>query len=83
MKWYILIIMMGMYPDGTNDTYVYTQPTLPSLEACQQYVYQQSDVLRQDMMIEFDGKSIERVFCIREEKLKKFLDIIKQPGIDA
>lgn len=78
MKWYILIIMMGMYSDGTQDTYVYTQPTLPSLEACQQYVYQQSNVLRQDMMIEFDGKSIERVFCIEEEKLKKFFETIKE-----
>jgi hypothetical protein len=36
-----------------------------------------------DMMIEFDGKSIERVFCIKEEKLKKFLDVSKQSGIDA
>ena len=67
-----------MYSDGTQDTYVYTQPTLPSLEACQQYVYQQSNVLRQDMMIEFDGKSIERVFCIEEEKLKKFFETIKE-----
>jgi hypothetical protein len=35
------------------------------------------------MMIEFDGKSIERVFCIEEKKLKKFLDVSKQSGIDA
>ena len=83
MKWYILIIMMGMYSDGTQDTYVYTTPTLPSLEACQQYVYQQSDVLRQDMMIEFDGKSIERVFCIEEKKLEQFYKITTGNGISA
>ena len=65
-----------MYADGTQDTYLYTEPTLPSLEACQQYVYQQSDVLRQEMMTEFEGKSIERVFCIEEEKLKKFFDLM-------
>ena len=82
MKWYIYIIMMGMYPDGTQDTYLYTEPTLPSLEACQQYVYQQSDILRKDMMIQFDGKSIERVFCIEEEKLQQYFDFMK-PGTEA
>lgn len=73
MKWFIYVIMVGMYGDGTQDTYLYTQPTLSSLEECQRYVYQQSNVIRQDMMIEFDGKQIEKVFCIEEEQLKKYL----------
>ena len=70
MKWYIYIIMVGMYSDGTKDTYVYTEPTLPTLEACQEYVYKNSHHLRMNMMKEFDGKQIQQVFCIEEEKLK-------------
>ena len=76
MNWYILVVMMGIYADGTQDTYVYTEPTLPSLEACQQYVYVESNNIRREMMIEFDGKPIERVFCIEEEKLKQFFQIM-------
>ena len=72
MKWYIYIVMMGMYADGTQDTYLYTEPTLPSLEACQEYVYVQSSKIRNEMMILFEGKNIDRVFCIEEEKLKQF-----------
>lgn len=71
--WYIYVIMLGMYSDGTQDTYLYTEPTLPTLEACQTYVYNNSSAIRMDMMNEFDGKQIERVFCIEEEKLKQFL----------
>ena len=78
MKWFIYVIMVGMYADGTQDTYLYTEPTLPSLEACQEYVYVNSDQLRMDMMIEFDGKQIDRVFCIEEEKLKKFFEAMKE-----
>lgn len=77
MNWFIYVIMIGMYADGTQDTYLYTQPTLPTLEACQQYVYNNSRVIRMDMMQEFNGKQIERVFCIEEQKLKKFLDLQK------
>jgi hypothetical protein len=63
-----------MYSDGTQDTYLYTEPTLPTLEECQAYVYNNSSVIRMDMMTEFDGKQVERVFCIEEEKFKQFLE---------
>ena len=78
MKWYIYIIMVGMYSDGTKDTYVYTEPTLPTLEACQEYVYKNSHHLRMNMLKEFDGKQIQQVFCIEEEKLKKYFTAIQE-----
>lgn len=74
MTWFIYIIMIGMYSDGTQDTYLYTEPTFGTLEECQQYVYNNSNVIRQDMMMEFNGKQIEKVFCIEQEKFKKFLE---------
>lgn len=83
MKWFIYVIMVGMYADGTQDTYLYTEPSLPTLEACQQYVYERSLDLRQDMMMEFEGKQIERVFCIEEQKLKQFLELTLDPGTEA
>ena len=76
MKWYIFVIMLGMYDDGSQDTYLYYEPTLPTLEECQTYVYMNSEQIRRKMMFEFDGKSIRQVFCIEEQKLKKFLNIM-------
>lgn len=77
MKWFIYVIMIGMYSDGTQDTFLYTEPTMSSLEECQAYVYNNSSRLRMDMMTEFNGKQIERVFCIEEEQLKKYLEATK------
>jgi len=79
MKWFILVIMMGTFSNGEKDIFVYHNPELPSLEACQQYVYVQSGEIRRQMMIEFQGRQIERVFCIQEDKLKKFLEVSAKP----
>lgn len=75
MKWFIFVIMLGTYNDGTNDTYLYVQPTFETLEQCQQYVYENSTIIRQNMWNEYDGKPIDRVFCIEENKLKQFLQL--------
>ena len=83
MKWFILVVMMGTFSNGEQDLFIYHQPELPSLEACQEYVYVQSAEIRNQMMIEFNGRAIERVFCIQEDRLKKFLDVIEKPGIEA
>ena len=61
MKWFVLVMMMGMYSDGTKDVYVYNDMGLKSLEECQLWVSVSSRALRQDMMNKFDGKSIEKV----------------------
>jgi len=78
MKWFVLVVMMGMYSDGTQDIFVYNDMGLKSLEECQMWVAGSSRALRQDMMNEFDGKSIERVFCIEEKKLEEFLRLQTQ-----
>lgn len=81
MKWFVYVIMMGMYSDGTQDTYLYTTPTHPSLEQCTRHVAENSRLLRMDMMNQFDGKQIERVFCIEERKLREFLELNSQPAV--
>jgi len=80
MKWFILVFMLGMNADGTKDTFLYFQPEFDTVEQCQQYVYQNSAELRKQMIVEFNGRSIEQVFCIREDKINKVLQIPKEPG---
>ena len=83
MKWFILVVIMGTYSNGDQDVYLYSKPVMESLDACQTYVYEQSAVIRKDMMIEFEGRPIEKVFCMREDKLEKFLDLINKEGTEA
>ena len=78
MKWFVLVIMMGMYSDGTQDVFIYNDMGLNSLEECQMWVAGSSRAIRQDMMNKFDGRSIEKVFCINEERLEQFLKLQKQ-----
>ena len=34
MKWLIVVFFVGVYSDGTQDTYVFQKPSFESLEEC-------------------------------------------------
>jgi len=80
MKWFILVLMMGTFSDGSKDTFLYFEPEFDTVEQCQEYVYRQASEIKRHMMIEYQGKSIDMVYCVREDKLKK---VLQQPGQDA
>lgn len=73
MNWYVLVILAGLYSDGTQDVYLYNDMGLESLEQCQRWVAGSSSAIRRDMQIKFDGKGVDRVFCIRKDRLEQFL----------
>ena len=75
MKWFVLVIVMGMYGNGDQDVYVYDEPKLDSLEQCQSWVYTSSAALRVDIQRKFEGRQPQQVFCIREDKLEEFLKL--------
>ena len=77
MKWFILVLMMGTQSDGSRDTFVYLEPKFNTVEQCQSYVYHQAPEIRKHMMIEYQGKGIEMVYCVRENRLK---EILQPPG---
>jgi hypothetical protein len=68
---------MGTYSDGSKDTFLFFEPEFNTVEQCQEYVYRQSPEIKRQMMIEYQGKSIEMVYCVREDKLK---NILQPPG---
>jgi hypothetical protein len=68
---------MGTYSDGSKDTFLFFEPEFNTVEQCQEYVYRQSPAIKRQMMIEYQGKSIEMVYCVREDKLK---NILQPPG---
>ena len=78
MTWFVFVIMVGMFPDGTHDTYLYTNPTHETLEECQAHVRTYSTDIRKDMFIKFKGKMINKVYCVEEENLKKFFKLMQE-----
>ena len=64
--------MMGTYPDGTKDVFWYQQPQFHTVEECQSFVAFNASSIKNTMQIEFDGKPIEIVYCVREDKLDFF-----------
>jgi hypothetical protein len=80
MKWFILVLMMGTFSDGSKDTFLYFEPEFDTVEQCQEYVYQQASEIKRHMMMEYQGNSIEMVYCVREDRLEK---ILQKPGQNA
>ena len=76
MKWFMVIIIMGVYNDGGQDIYLYQKPTFNTVNECTSYVKEYATDIFQHMQQEFSMKEIERVLCVREDKLDKLL----QPG---
>lgn len=72
MKWFIIVLMMGTYPDGSKDVFWYQQPKFETVEECQLYVGYNAGSIKRDMQIEFQLKPIETVYCVREDKLDLF-----------
>ena len=75
MKWFIVVLMLGVNTDGTRDTFVYTQPKFDTADACQEYVYINSGQMGRAMMQEFQGKQIENVYCIQKDKLERLFEL--------
>ena len=73
MKWFILVLMMGTFSDGSKDTFLFFEPEFDTVEQCQEYVYRQAPEIKRQMMIEYQGKPIDTVYCVRENKLKEIL----------
>jgi hypothetical protein len=79
MKWLILVLMIGTYPDGSKDTFLYFEPEFDTVEQCQTYVYQTAPEIKQQMMIQFQGKGIDTVFCVRQDRLPAILQSPSTP----
>jgi hypothetical protein len=70
--------MMGTFSDGSKDTFLYFQPEFETVEKCQQYVMTYAGQIKNQMFLEFAGKPIEQVFCIRQDRIPDVIQI--EPG---
>ena len=81
MKWLILVLMLGTHPDGSKDTFVYMEPLFDNLQQCQEYVYRQAPEIKKHMIIEYAGKGIDTVYCVKQDRLKDILQLSEGTAI--
>lgn len=72
MKWFIIVLMMGAYSNGTQDMFWYNKPEFNTVEECQLYVTFNADSIKMNMAGMYGPKPIEMVYCVREDHLTEF-----------
>ena len=77
MEWFIVVVFLGVTPDGGKDLYVFTDPTFAQKEECLGTVSDPQGIpplinkLYQDYG-EFKG--IERVLCVPKQAVENLIN---------
>jgi hypothetical protein len=74
MKWFLVAFMAMTYNDGGKDLYIWYNPTFDSSIECTEWVKKNNDTIYLNLMEEFPNDRLDKLFCIEEDKLEKFLD---------
>ena len=77
MKWLIVVFFVGVYSDGTQDTYVFQKPSFESLEECMSAAKdkQQIGSFVRQILIDVGYKDIHKVVCTTENKIKAAIEL--------
>ena len=72
MNWLIVVFFVGIYPDGTQDSYVFERPAFESKEACMNAATdkEQIDLFVRKIIIDVGYKDIHKVVCTTENQIK-------------
>ena len=80
MKWFIFAILVVFHADGTQDTFVFTDPVFNSSQECLEYVYQNSPSIQFTIDSEYGQHvKVNKMMCLREDTLKKVLGTTFEP----
>jgi len=67
MKWFLVLISMQLYSDGSAEHFVLTDPTFKSLEQCQQEAWINRDRVESLSQKHLGGPA--KIYCFSEESL--------------
>ena len=70
MKWFLVLISMQLYSDGSAEHFVLTDPTFQSLEQCQQEAWVNRDRVESLSQEHLGGPA--KIYCFEEEGLIKY-----------
>ena len=70
-----MAIMTQVYSDNSLDTYIWYKPVFDNQQQCVEYVKQNNEPIYFTLMREFPNDELNKLLCVQEDKLKKFLEI--------
>jgi len=82
--WFAVAVMVGVSSDGMQDLLVFRQPKhghFHSSIECQTFVNENPLPLIQTMVKFYGQRPVERILCVREDRLKNFIN--EQKSVDS
>ena len=73
MKWFLVLISMQLYADGSAEHFVLTDPTFDSLQQCQESSWVNRGKVEELAQRKLGGPA--KIYCFEEESLKAYLNI--------
>ena len=75
--WFAVAIMLGVHSDGTKDVYIFQQPKehghFHSAVECRDFVRDNPIPIIKALTNQYGKRPIQKVLCVHEENVKKFL----------
>ena len=71
--WFLVAIMTLVYNGDEKDLFIWSNPTFSSSQECLDYVKEYPQDIYEHLKKEFPADKLDRLLCVEEEKLKKFM----------
>lgn len=76
--WFIVAVMLGVHSDGTQDVYIFEKPKehghFHSSVECRDFVRDNPLPIIKALVKEYENRPVEKVLCVPEENVKKFIE---------
>ena len=73
MKWFLVLISIQLYADGSAEHFILTDPTFDSLQQCQESSWVNRGRVEELAQRKLGGPA--KIYCFEEESLKAYLNI--------
>ena len=76
--WFIVAVMTGVYSDGTKDIFIFQHPLdhghFHSSTMCQKFIGDHPFKIAKALVQEFGNRTPERIVCVPEKTIEKFME---------
>ena len=73
MKWFLVLVSIQLYADGSAEHFILTDPTFDSLQQCQETSWVNRGKVEELAQRKLGGPA--KIYCFEEESLKAYLNI--------
>jgi len=81
--WFLVAIMSLVYDGDQKDVFIWSDPTFANEVECVDFVQNNNYHIYDHLKGEFPGDKLERLLCVEEERLRKFMNEAYVPQGDS